>query len=157
MPEVIVNTPFDKFVAMAQLSACCVVPPAPLTVIFGMVLPFVVIVAVPLVWVKVNPVEVLPTAFTVIPEPNRKAVEPDVLMVTTALAVNVSVPVKPLKSTPCTVMLAPTFVVPDPELPSKMQKSPVPGTLALFDPPDDVAQFVLEVAAQLVEEPLPTQ
>lgn len=55
------------------------------------------------------------------------------------------------------VIVAPCTEVPVPEFPSKQTISEEPGTAALFDPPDEVDQFVFPVAAQVFELPPPTQ
>jgi hypothetical protein len=47
--------------------------------------------------------------------------------------------------------------LPVPELLSKIAMSLVPGTVALLEPPELVAQFVLLVAAQVLALPPPTQ
>ena len=117
--------------------------------------PALVTFAVPLVWVKATS-DVKADGEYVIDAPSLKAFAAAVLIVRVN-APCVIVPVNALASTPWTVMPAAMFAVPLPELASKMQKSLTPGTDALLEPPDEVAQFVFAVAAQDVDAPPPTQ
>lgn len=122
----------------------------------GSALPALVSTAVPLVLVKAI-VEFAPVATNVIPAASLKAFAAAVLIVRVKLALTVSVPVKPVQSTPWIVIDAEITDAPLPLLPSNIAKSDVPGTVALFAPPDVADQLVLAVAFQLVDAPPPTQ